>query len=122
MTRKAPAKATLFEPIEPQPAYGRVAAAIEQKMRQIVEGVCMAHGVRGRVSYDTVFEVLVNAPEPSRKAAASAGAVAGEAGVDTACAPVLASEDFAHMANMRPGCFVFAGNGTSGANALICFP
>jgi DNA-binding FadR family transcriptional regulator len=30
--RKGTAKAALFEPIEPQPAYGRVAAAIEQKI------------------------------------------------------------------------------------------
>ena len=30
--RKAPARIAVFEPIEPQPAYGRVAAAIEQKI------------------------------------------------------------------------------------------
>ena len=30
--RKSPAKAALFEPIEPQPAYGRVASAIEKKI------------------------------------------------------------------------------------------
>jgi hippurate hydrolase len=28
----------------------------------------------------------------------------------------LFSEDFAHFANKRPGCFVLLGNGTQGAN------
>ena len=94
-----------------------VNAAIEQKMRQIVEGVCMAHGVRGKVSYDTVFEVTINAPEQAQKAAHCAAMVAGPDGVDDDCPPVMGSEDFAHMALARPGCFIFAGNGTSGANA-----
>jgi hippurate hydrolase len=29
----------------------------------------------------------------------------------------MGSEDFAHMALARPGCFLFAGNGTAGSNA-----
>jgi DNA-binding FadR family transcriptional regulator len=38
--RKAPVKAAVFEPIVPQPAYGRVAAAIEQKIlnRTLAQG------------------------------------------------------------------------------------
>ena len=66
--------------------------AIEARMRRIVEGVCLAHGVTGTVSYDTIFEVLVNAPEPTARAAEAARAVAGT--VDTDCAPILGSEDF----------------------------
>ncbi len=94
-----------------------VNAEIERKMRQIVEGICMAHGVTGTVSYETVFEVLTNAPEPTTRAAACASGLAGAQNVNTDCAPILGSEDFAHMANARPGCFLFAGNGTQGANA-----
>ena len=37
--------------------------------------------------------------------------------VDADCAPKLFSEDFAHMAAARPGCFILMGNGTDGANA-----
>lgn len=40
---------------------------IEAKMRQIVEGVCLAHGVKGSVSYDTIFKVTVNAPGPTQR-------------------------------------------------------
>jgi len=92
-------------------------AAIEEKMRQIVGGVAMAHGVSATVSYETVFEVLINAPEPTDRAARCAKALAGAANVDTDYAPVLASEDFAHMATVRPGCFIFTGNGAGGPGA-----
>ena len=94
-----------------------VNAEIERKMRQIVEGVCLAHGVKGTVNYDTIFEVLVNAPNPTRKALDSAVSIAGANNVDGDCPPILGSEDFAHMANAAPGCFVFAGNGTDEAHS-----
>ncbi|MEM8699185.1 MAG: M20 aminoacylase family protein [Pseudomonadota bacterium] len=94
---------------------------IEHQMRQIVGGICAAHGVTGSVEYETVFDVLVNAEEATAKAAEAAGSVweffAGSGQVDKSCAPILASEDFAHLAAARPGCFVFAGNGTQGAHA-----
>jgi amidohydrolase len=94
-----------------------VNAQIEAKMRQIVEGICLAHDITAEVKYDTVFEVTINAPAPTEKAAQAATALAGPGNVDTDCAPKLGSEDFAHMAIGRPGCFVFLGNGTEGAHA-----
>ena len=90
---------------------------IEAKMRQIVEGICMAHDVMAEVKYDTVFEVTINAPATTEKAARAATTLVGSNEVDTDCAPVLGSEDFAHMAIACPGCFVFMGNGTEGAHA-----
>ena len=90
---------------------------IERAMRQLVEGICIAHGVKGTVKYDTIFEVLVSAPEPTRKAARCAAALAGEGKVDKECVPILASEDFAHMAKARPGCFMLLGNGTEGSHS-----
>ncbi len=90
-----------------------VNSLIEKQMRQIVEGVCLAHSVKATVSYHTVFEVTINAPEPARKAAGCAAIVAGSDRVDTDCPPMMGSEDFAHMALARPSCFVFAGNGVT---------
>ena len=90
---------------------------IEGKMRQIVDGICLAHGVTGRVKYDTVFEVTINAPEQAKRAVESATTLVGRGAVDNDCPPVLGSEDFAHMALARPGCFVFTGNGTTGSHA-----
>ena len=94
-----------------------VNARIEQKMRQIVEGICLAHGVTGTVSYDTVFEVTINGPDQTGQAVRAAGALVGADKVEADCAPIMGSEDFAHMALARPGCFLFCGNGVEGAHA-----
>ena len=93
-----------------------VNAEIERKMRQIVAGICAAHDVTADVSYETVFEVTMNAAGPTERAVANAAELVGERNVETDCAPILGSEDFAHMALARPGCFVFAGNGNEGAH------
>ena len=90
---------------------------IENRMRQIVEGICLAHGVKGQVAYNTVFEVLVNGEAQTKNAAdAAAKTLGGMSNVDVTYPPVLASEDFAQMARMRPGNFMFLGNGLEGAN------
>lgn len=90
-------------------------AAIEAAMRQIVAGICAAHGVEGTVSYDTIFPPTINASKPARAAAQAAEIVAGE--VDDDCPAKLFSEDFAHMAAAVPGAFVLMGNGTEGSHA-----
>ncbi len=91
-------------------------ATIEARMRQIVEGLCQAHGVGAEVSYETVFPAVINAPEPVRAAARAAADIVGPAEVEPDCEPRLFSEDFAHMAAARPGCFVLMGNGIEGAH------
>ena len=90
---------------------------IEAKMRAIVAGIAQAHEVKATVSYETIFRATINAAEPTQRAMDAATALAGEAKVNGNLAPVLASEDFAHMAAARPGCFLYTGNGTQGANA-----
>ncbi len=90
---------------------------IEARMRQIVDGVCMAHGVKADVTYDTIFPPTINAVAPAAAAVQAAAVLAGEGAVDGDCPPKLFSEDFAHMAAARPGCFVLMGNGTEGPNA-----
>ena len=92
-------------------------AATEAKMRQIVEGICLAHGVEGRVTYNTIFPATINAAEQTKVAADVARALVGAEAVESDCAAKLFSEDFAHMAAARPGCFLLIGNGTEGHHA-----
>ena len=89
---------------------------IEAKMRAIVAGIAAAHEVEANVSYDTIFRATINAQEPTKRAAEAAIALVGNDKVNRDRDPVLASEDFAHMAAARPGCFLFTGNGTEGPN------
>ncbi len=92
-------------------------ATIEARMRQIVEGVCLAHGVVGNVSYETAFPPTINDSDSTSKAVAAAKKLLGNKAVSGECEPKLFSEDFAHMAAATPGCYVLMGNGTSGSHS-----
>ena len=90
---------------------------IETRMRQIVDGICQAHGVTGTVTYDTIFPATINASEAAHAAVQAARQVAAADAVDGACEPKLFSEDFAHMAQANAGCYMLMGNGVDGSNA-----
>ena len=90
-------------------------ARIEARMRQIVDGITAAHDVSGDVSYNTIFPPVINDADATRAAVAAAYRVSDAVQPDSA--PKLFSEDFAHFANARPGCFMLMGNGTSGSHA-----
>ena len=87
---------------------------IETRMREIVTGICNAHGVDGRVDYRNDFVVTVNSPRETEAAIAAAKLVAGDPAVDATCPPCSASEDFARMLEEVPGCYILIGNGVDG--------
>jgi amidohydrolase len=89
-----------------------VSRQIETTMRRIAEGTAAAHGCTAEVTYTREFVPLINHPEATRAALSAAAAVFGPDGVDGACAPIAASEDFARFLEHVPGCFAFLGNGT----------
>lgn len=92
-------------------------STIEKRMRQIVEGICLAHDVTGTVSYDTIFPAVINSAAAVQVAVQAATSLVGGANANGDCEPKLFSEDFAHMATARPGCYVLTGNGTDGSHA-----
>lgn len=87
---------------------------IEARMRQIVKGICLAHDVEGEVDYHTAFPATINNAHCAARASNAAESLLGGDAVDNACEPKLFSEDFAHMAMARPGCYVLMGNGNEG--------
>lgn len=89
-------------------------AHIEARMRQIVAGVCAAHGAEGKVDYRQDFVVTVNTPAETEAAVEAARQVAGEPAVDANCPTCGGSEDFARMLQKKPGCYVLIGNGLEG--------
>ncbi|MCP5034531.1 MAG: amidohydrolase [Actinomycetia bacterium] len=87
---------------------------IEQRMGDLVDGICGAHGASGHVEYRNEFVPLVNTGPEVDAALGAAGAVAGPEGVDGTCGLVTASEDFARYLHLVPGCFITIGNGRDG--------
>lgn len=87
-----------------------VSELIEQRMKQIVEGICSAHGAEVEFIYKRVFQSTINTPEQASIAADAARRVVGSEHVDDNCQPVMASEDFGAMLRERPGCYAFIGH------------
>ena len=88
-----------------------VQSLLERRMRQVCAGVSAAHGATCSVTYRHEFVPTVNDPACVGAAVGAAIAAVGADRVDGACAPILASEDFAILARQVPGCFTFIGNG-----------
>ncbi len=84
---------------------------IEQRMREIVEGVSKSHGVTGTVSYNHEFIVLDNSEKETAAAIEAAKLTVGGSMVDGTCETCACSEDFAQFLQKVPGCFILLGAG-----------
>ena len=88
-----------------------VQALLEQRLRELCDGICRAHAASCVVEYTHEFAPTVNWPQCVPIAIQAARAVVGEANVDPAVPPMMISEDFGSFLNVVPGAFVFIGNG-----------
>jgi hippurate hydrolase len=88
-----------------------IQALMERRMAQIVTGVAEAHGCVAAFRYENLFPPTRNWPEQTAMCVEVLQALFGKEKVDTDPQPLMASEDFAHMLESTPGCYVWAGNG-----------
>jgi amidohydrolase len=84
---------------------------IEQRMNDLVKGICTAHGATGNVDFRTIFHPVVNDPAASELAAEVCDELVGAENVIREGAPGTGSEDFSFMAEQVPGCYLNLGNG-----------
>ena len=86
--------------------------AVEKFMRQIVEGIAVAHGVGMKMSFNTEFIEAINAEAPVEAVVRTSRAL----GLETIPnrPPMSFSEDFANFSAEVPGCFLLLGNGEDG--------
>lgn len=85
----------------------------ESRIRQIVEGVALAHGATAEIEYERNCPVTVNHDRETQHSITAATDIVGLANVDIDVDPSMAGEDFAYMLKSRPGAFIFIGNGDS---------
>ena len=81
-------------------------------MREIVDGICAAHGTEGTLEYRRGYPATINDPLAAEWAGKAAASVVGDAHVHRGLPPSTGAEDFAYLANARPGCYVWLGTGT----------
>ena len=88
-----------------------VQITLEKRMRELVEGICAAHGATGNLEYTYEFEPTFNDPQATEFALAAAKKVVGDSKVVGDCAQFMGSEDFGVFAKHIPACFMFLGMG-----------
>ena len=92
-----------------------VQALLEKRMREICNGIAMAHGCVCEVDYTHEFVPTINWPQCVDAAVRAAQAVVGADNVDANVAPMMTSEDFGRFLQEVPGAFVLLGNGAADA-------
>lgn len=95
---------------------------IERRIRQIAEGVALAHGASADVDYHRRYPPTVNWPEETGVAAAAAAEVVGPDNVARDMEPMMGAEDFAWMLRERPGAFIMIGNGAGEGSCMVHNP
>lgn len=81
------------------------------RIEELVVAQAQAFGARADLEYVSGYPVLINAPDLTSFALDVAREVAGDEAVDSSAPPIMGSEDFAYMLQMKPGCLIRIGNG-----------
>jgi hippurate hydrolase len=84
-------------------------ALMEKLLREVAIGTARAHGADAVVEYEPGYPGIINAAEPTDRAARAATRLLGDGHVIREQPPSLGGEDFAYMAQAVPGCFVRIG-------------
>ncbi len=91
----------------------KVQEMVMRRMEEIVAGQAVAYGVEAKLSYKIGYPATVNDADEVAFAADVAREIAGDVGVNAAGGREMGAEDFAYMLNVRPGAYLFLGQGAS---------
>jgi amidohydrolase len=83
---------------------------MQQRMREIAEHTCLAHGMSCDIEFSKGYPATVNDPEAADLTRRILAEIVGEDNVIRQ-PPVMGAEDFAFMLQRLPGSYCFIGNG-----------
>ncbi|CAD0185399.1 putative hydrolase YxeP [Ruegeria sp. THAF57] len=86
---------------------------VMERMEQIVQGQAQSYGVEARLDYEINYPATINDADKAGFAADVARDVAGDEWVVTNISAMMGAEDFSFMLNVRPGAYLFLGQGES---------
>jgi amidohydrolase len=95
---------------------------IEQNMKRIANGVATGFGATAEVDFRSLFPPLINDAQEAAFIAETAADVVGAEHVERNGQLVMASEDFSHMLNRRPGAYIRIGNGDAPGTCQVHNP
>ncbi|TAK43850.1 MAG: amidohydrolase [Betaproteobacteria bacterium] len=95
---------------------------IERRLREIAENVARTFGATAKVRYERCYPPVVNSERETAFCAELLRGLVGAQNVNANTEPVMGSEDFAFMLQVKPGCYVFIGNGPGDGGCLLHNP
>ena len=84
---------------------------VRARMQAIVDGQAAAFGVTATLDYELGYPATINDVDKTDFAIKVARDVVGDAQVDDDVTPMMAAEDFSYMLEVRPGSYLFLGQG-----------
>ncbi|MGE0748705.1 MAG: M20 aminoacylase family protein, partial [Rhodospirillales bacterium] len=99
-----------------------VQAQVEANIRRIVAGTAAALNVAADVHYERRYPPTINNAEAAAFTVEVARDVFGEANLELDRDPKMAAEDFSFMLNVKPGAYVWVGNGPGEGGCLLHNP
>lgn len=91
-------------------------ARIEQRFREVVQATASLHGLQAELDYQVGYPVTMNASDHAEVCAGVLEEVLGAGQVRRDMSPSMGSEDFAFMSQVRPGAYIWLGNGEKSAS------
>jgi hippurate hydrolase len=88
-----------------------VMTLVERSMRRVAESTAAAFGASAELDFRALFAPTVNNVDEAEFAARICTELVGAGKVDRQPALIMASEDFSHMLERVPGCYINIGNG-----------
>jgi len=85
----------------------------KQRIAEIAERTAAIFDADADVQYRDGYPATVNHAQQTQFVIDVASSVVGAENVDTDRTPTMGAEDFSYMLNVRPGAFIFVGNGDS---------
>jgi hippurate hydrolase len=90
---------------------------IEQRMQQVIDGICASHGVKHAFVFERNYPPTINAaPEAALARAVMQRLVGASKVLDQE--PTMGAEDFAYMLEEKPGAYCFIANGEGDHRAI----
>ncbi len=96
--------------------------ALQEGLGRICTGIEALHRVRVALRYERGYPPTINAAQPSAVCRAVARQVVGAERVPTHLKPSMGAEDFAYLARVVPGCYVWLGNGPGAGGCMLHGP
>jgi len=90
----------------------------EKRFKEIVAGVAKAMGASAEIEYHRNYPATVNTEKEAHFAAQVGSRIFGAENIVTDADPTMGGEDFSYMLQVRPGAYVFLGQG---GGPMSCF-